>query len=406
MSVRKRVWTTGGKERSAWQVDYKDNKGVRRSKTFALKRDAEAWAANAAHEVSRGVHTADSQSITVDKAIEEWLAARKGEGVESSTYNSYEAIARNHISPFLGKERLNRLTKPMIEQFKKDLIAGRTRPQAIRALNHLSMIITEAERSGHVAQNVARGVKVTKNSRDAVELEIPSPDEVRLLISGAGPELRAFVMMAALAGLRASELRGLQWRDIDLVKKTVRVTRRADYLGKLGSPKSAAGRRTIPLAPKLVAELEVWKKRCPGSLLNLVFPSPRGSIWSYKNLTERAYFPLQVELGVSVPKIDRADGLPLWDEEGNEIREAKYGLHALRHAAASLWIHQGIDLIRLKGWMGHAHVQTTIDTYGHLLHDHVADADLILRAERALFPPETPTENDGNENVATRMQHA
>lgn len=386
MSIRKREWTTpAGRKRSAWQVDYKDSQGARRSKQFDLKRDAEAWLTNTAHEVSRGVHTADSQSITVDQAIVEWLAARKADGVEGGTYVAYEAIARNHISPLLGSERLNRLTKPMIEQFKKNLLASRTRPQATRALTHLSMIITEAERMGHVAQNVARGVKVTRNSRDEVELQIPSPEEVRRLIDGAGPELRAFVMMAALAGLRASELRGLKWPDIDFVGRTVKVSRRADYLNKLGSPKSAAGRRKIPLAPRVIEELSGWKERCPASYLDLVFPSPRGKIWSYKNLTERAFFPLQVQLGISVPKLDPNDGLPIWDEDVNEVCEAKYGLHALRHAAASLWIHQGIDLMRLKAWMGHAHVQTTIDTYGHLLHDHVADAELILKAEKALF---------------------
>lgn len=386
MSIRKREWTTeDGQPRSAWVVDYRDNQGKRRSKQFDLKRKAEAWATAAKHEVSKGIHTADSQSITVDQAITEWLASRRADGVENSTYAAYVSLARRHISPFLGGERLNRLTKPIVEQYKKRLLVERTRPQATRALNHLAMIISEAERMGHVAHNVARGVKVTKNSRDEVELAIPSPAEVRRLIEGAGPELRAFVMTAALAGLRASELRGLFWTDVDLSAKTVKINRRADYANKLGSPKSAAGRRNVPLSPRLVAELREWKLRCPPTLLGLVFPSPRGHIWTYKNLTERAYFPLQVQLGLTVPKVDPADGLPLWDDDGNAIVEAKYGLHALRHAAASLWIREGIDLMRLKAWMGHAHVQTTIDTYGHLLHDHVADAELIARAEVALF---------------------
>jgi hypothetical protein len=35
--------------------------------------------------------------------------------------------------------------------------------------------------------------------------------------------------------------------------------------------------------------------------------------------------------------------------------------------------------------MGHAHIQTTLDTYAHLMHDHVADSELIAKAEAALF---------------------
>lgn len=56
-----------------------------------------------------------------------------------------------------------------------------------------------------------------------------------------------------------------------------------------------------------------------------------------------------------------------------------------RHAAASLLIRQVIDLMGLKAWMGHAHFQTTLDTYGHLMHDHIADAKLIAWAELSDF---------------------
>jgi integrase len=44
MSIRKRVWTTGGgEEKTAWVVDYTDQHGKRRLKTFAKKKDAEAF---------------------------------------------------------------------------------------------------------------------------------------------------------------------------------------------------------------------------------------------------------------------------------------------------------------------------------------------------------------------------
>lgn len=69
-SIRKRAWAVSGEQRTAWVVDYRDSGGVRRSKQFARKRDAESWATQAAWQVSRGVHTADSQSITVEKACE------------------------------------------------------------------------------------------------------------------------------------------------------------------------------------------------------------------------------------------------------------------------------------------------------------------------------------------------
>lgn len=386
-SVRKRTWTTPkGEQKTAWLVDYADSSGKRRAKQFTRKKDADAWLIQSGWEVSQGLHTPDRASATVEQAVELWLAAKKTAGVEGSTLSSYEPIARLHIIPLLGAEKLNRLTKPRIEQFKDQLVAARTMPQAIRGLSHLRMIIAEAERVGLVAQNVALGVRLIKSSRHAAEIVIPTPDEIRKLLAVATPAERPMLMMVVMTGIRASELRGMQWDQVDLKGRVLHITRRADENNKLGSPKSKAGRRKIPLAPSLVSELREWRLRCPPNLQDLVFASSKGAIWSYSNLMNRVWWPLLVRAGVSAPLVNPADGLPEWDEEtGAELVEAKYSLHAFRHAAASLWINQGIDLMRLKAWMGHAHVQTTLDTYGHLMHDHVADGALIARAEAALL---------------------
>ena len=61
------------------------------------------------------------------------------------------------------------------------------------------------------------------------------------------------------------------------------------------------------------------------------------------------------------------------DKEGNPIPKGKYGLHALRHAAASLFIEQGWTPKRIQTVLGHASIQMTFDLYGHLFKD--ADDD-------------------------------
>jgi integrase len=175
------------------------------------------------------------------------------------------------------------------------------------------------------------------------------------------------------------------WDDVDLVASTITIRRRASEACDLGPPKSKAGARTIPMSPMLALELKKWKLQCPASLLDLVFPSSEGKIWTYANLMRRHFWPMQVRAGVSVPVFDKNDGLPIWGDDGEQTMQAKYGLHALRHGAASLWIKEKIDLKRLKTWMGHASVQTTIDIYGHLMFDDVEDAVLMAGAEKRLF---------------------
>lgn len=96
------------------------------------------------------------------------------------------------------------------------------------------------------------------------------------------------------------------------------------------------------------------------------------------------FFPLQERAGLMAQKVDR-QGRPCADGKGVRIIKAKYEFHTLRHAAASGWIAQRIDLKRLQVWMGHESIQLTLDTYGHLLADQERDNELALEAIRDLF---------------------
>jgi integrase len=72
MSIRKRTWTTRkGETREAWIVNYVDGKGERHIKTFARKKNADAYHAEVTVDVAKGIHTPESRSLTVAKAAEQ-----------------------------------------------------------------------------------------------------------------------------------------------------------------------------------------------------------------------------------------------------------------------------------------------------------------------------------------------
>ncbi len=378
MAIRKRQWTApDGTPKQAWQVDYRDTAGKRRSKQFSRKRDAEAWQVGAAHEVATGIHTADRASITVGQAVELWTASAQARGLERATRDGYDTVARLHIVPLIGSERLSRLTQPRVEAYRDQLMQTRSRIQAARAVRALSRIIAEAQRRGLVAQNVAREVKVSAPGRDKAKVEIPSKVELRAMIDAASEDFRPFVLTAIFTGLRASELRGLRWTDIDLKKATVTVRQRADKFGVIGPPKSKAGYRTVPMPARLVSELREWKLRCPNGPLGLVFPNSQGGVAQYGHLLRRRFHPLQLKAGVA----DRVGE----DDEGKPILKARYGIHALRHAAASAWIAQRVDLKRLQTWLGHESIELSLGTYGHLIVDESADAAIMSAAQDELL---------------------
>ena len=387
-SIRKRTWITpDGTERQAWQCDYRDAAGKRRSKQFARKKDADAFATKAGYEVSQGVHTPDRESITVEQAGKNWLARGEREDLEPSTLAMYDQHLRLHIVPFLGAKRLNQLTKPMIEDYRDTLLdSGRSRAITRKILGSLSSLVKEAQRKGFVAQNVAEDVTAKRSSRDKVKVVPPSKEHMRSLLAAAAkarPMDEPLLLVLIFAGLRASEVRALPWSNVDLKRGLITVDRRADYKNVIGPPKSAAGRRTIPVGPKVIQALKKWKLRCPTSDADLVFPSEKGTPIFHNNLYLFFQEKLQIEAGICRPKLK--DGEPVVDGEGNAVMEGLYGLHDFRHAAASLWIAQRVDAKRVSTWMGHSSIQITFDTYGHLFAELEDDAAVVAALEAGVL---------------------
>ena len=125
MSVRKRAWTTSkGVEKEAWVVDYVDQTGKRRLKTFAKKKAADNFAATANVEIRAGVHTADSASMTIAEAGKLWIETGEQAGLERTTVDAYRQHLRLHIEPYLGNLKLSQLSAPMVREFEDKLARG------------------------------------------------------------------------------------------------------------------------------------------------------------------------------------------------------------------------------------------------------------------------------------------
>ena len=362
MSVRGRKWTTRkGEARECWVCDYRDQNGNRVVKAFAKKKDAVAYHAKVGHEVSQGIHTAPSRSIAVKQAAVDWLKFVEGEGRERSTVVGYQQHVNRHILPRIGAVRLGHLTTPRVNKFRDDLLGdGMSRAMAKKVLGSLKSLLRDAKRRGNVAQNVASDVSITLDKRHKrnlkVGVDIPTREEIKVIIDKAAGRWRPFFLVAIFTGLRSSELRGLRWEDIDFRKAELHVRQRADRWGVIGKPKSHAGERTVPIPPLVLNALREWKLKCPKGDGDLVFPNGAGKPENHANIVNRAFLPLQVAAGV----VTKA-GKPKYP-----------GLHSLRHFYASLCINRRVDgglelpLKTVQARLGHASIMMTADTYGHL----------------------------------------
>jgi integrase len=397
MSVRKRRWTTRtGEAKEAWIVDYIDNDGDRHIETFQRKKDADAYAQQVGVGMREGTHTPASKSPTVAQAADDWLRYIEGENRERSTLAQYRNHAR-HISARIGTVRLGKLTTPRINAFRDELLSGseqhppmKSRATARKVLTSLKSILQDAQRRGTVAQNVALSVKIGVAPREhnklRVGIDIPAPDEIRNImqvLNTSAPRLRPLLLTAIFTGLRASELRGLRWEDIDLKRSVVHVRQRADKYHEIGKPKSRAGERSIPIGPDLVTVLREWKLACPKGELGLAFPSPKGEIDQHSNIV-RKFTQVVRDVGL----LD-ANGQPKYT-----------GLHALRHFYASWCINRkedgGLELPAkiVQARLGHASIVMTMDRYGHLF-PSTDDGAELAHAERALMGNVVPLPTRG-----------
>lgn len=353
-TVRKRKLPSG---LVRWQASYVDGAGQRRAKLFERKADGEAWLTETRHDLARGLHTPGSVSPTVKQAGALWIRRCNEKKLESTTIKAYEQHCELHIYPLLGAKKLSELTAPAVNGFADRLREKGRSPEMIRrVVRSLGSIFREARRRGLSSVDPTAGIDLHLPGRDDPRPVAPTKAELQAIIAGATGRWRPLVLVAIFCGLRASELRGLRWSDVDLDAHQVHVTQRADASHKIGKLKSKSAYRSVPLPSIALNALREWKLVCPRGDLGLAFPNGLGKVESHSNLIGRGFGPIQVTAGVI-----------------SAMGAAKYGMHALRHACASLWIENGMNPKRIQKLMGHSTIQLTFDVYGHWFND--ADAD-------------------------------
>lgn len=375
MSVRKREWTTPkGEKKFAWVVDYADAAGKRRLKTFKLKKDADRFAATASVEVREGVHVADSASVTVEKAGAMWILSGENAGLERSTVQQRRTHLERHIIPFIGQLLLSKITVPVVREFEDRLrTEGRAAPTVKKVLTSLGSLLADACERGLATRNPVRDIRSSRKGRERrqekrqkgrleIGVDIPTPAEIKAFVAHLDGNWRPLLLTTIFTGMRASEIRGLRWQDVDFKRGEINVRQRADAYRNIGPTKSEAGVRTIPVPPIVINALKAHRLKQPNEF-ELVFANPDGGPRSHANILLRGLVPAMIKAGVTI--VDTENGKP--------IVKAKYsGMHALRHFYASWLINRkedgglGLPAKMVQERMGHASIVMTMDTYGHL----------------------------------------
>jgi integrase len=259
----------------------------------------------------------------------------------------------------IGDVRLNDITVRTIEDFLDGVIrAGRTRKTATEIKGSLSLFLQFAKREGYLGINHARDTKIEAHSgKRKAKIVIPTKALVFAIIDSATEEDAIAIMFSALTGLRASEQWAVRYKHIDFVRRRVTVETRLDAkTRKEGRLKSPAAYREVPISKKLLKALTTWRSKASAQGDNdLLFRDSSGHYVSHGNFKQFHFDNYYNKALERLPVDARKPPRPRW--------------HDLRHFAVSCWIHAGLNNKTVQTYVGHANIQTTMDTYGHLFPD-------------------------------------
>jgi integrase len=197
--------------------------------------------------------------------------------LKPSTVIGYEKNLKAHLLPRFGNWQLGAIDRAALIAFDQELARDGLSPATRNNIVvPLRTIIWNAIELG---KHQGRPDFPKLNKVQSKVFEPPSAVDVEAALAAADGHAKVAFGLAAFAGLRASEVIGLRWANVNLETGLLFV-REAMTHGIVVTPKSGH-QRAIPIAPPLQAILDEAKKR---STCQYVAPSGTGRPWSHGGL--------------------------------------------------------------------------------------------------------------------------
>lgn len=389
----------GSTETGPWRqrtklLDVRCNPTNNRGERAALKALA-AWRAELeAAEPGRAQEEAlrAAGELTASSTVSEHVGRlidtlEASKAIERSTAATYRRCAelidrganpkRYDPTPGLGSVALKDLTRPRVQAWANGLARAYGAVNVNKAVTLLRRTCREAVDSDLIAKDPTRGVKAPK--AEAADPNAIAPADVARLLADLDaprdrerPQTVVAMKIAIGTGLRRGEVCGLTWEDVDLEGGTLTVRRAVAGAGDAESyvkvPKTPKSRRTVPMPPKLVADIAEWRAEVEAECARagerfrptlFVCGEVDGSYLEPHQLW-RAYKRRVDRLGIV----------------GTRGRSPTF--HDIRHTYATMAVATGADVKSVSSLMGHADAAMTLNVYAS------ADAEAKRRAVERL----------------------
>lgn len=264
------------------------------------------------------------ESMTVEKAFERYIE-NKDAVLSPATIKGYKKIKNNHIED-IKSTYLSALTQEKVQRWVNALAKNHSAKTVKNAHGLLTAVLGEFYPS--------LTLRTTLPQKDAKQVNIPTEEEIKLILKDCkGKEIELPILLAIWLGLRASEIRGIQWSDI--VDGRLHICR-AMVDGEDGpevkKTKTVSGDRWIKL---------------PQYIIDLINATPRKNEFVVQ-LTGRAMYMRFYRMC-------------------NRLKIPHYRFHDLRHTAASISVLLGVPTKYSQQRMGHATDNMLRTVYEHTM---------------------------------------
>lgn len=293
-----------------------------KSFTAATKKEAERLAA--AYEPPEPRN--DVPDITVGQAIDSYIAM-KDAVLSPSTIRAYKIMRRSMLQSVTGI-LVHALTQADVQRAVNSDAASGKSPKSIRNAHGLL-------RAAVAVVRPELALRTTLPQKKKPDIKIPTKEEVDALLNAADPELANAIRLAAMLGLRRSEICALTWDDIGEGTLTVNKARvrssENEWVTK--PPKSYAGYRVLTMPDVLSQHFQM---RGTGPIFSF---KPDDISWRFASLQRKCF------------------------------GEVRYRFHDLRHYNASVMLALGVPNKYAMERMGHATDNMLKAVYQHTMKD-------------------------------------
>lgn len=325
---------------------------------------------------------AEAKNLSVNDLFEMWKRIKRG--LKDNTYSNYCYMYTEFVMPEFGRNKVAKLKRSDVRAFYNYLSEERglkaNTIDCVHTVLHqvLQLGVEDEYLRYNPSDNALRELKKAHaaDSEKRRALTLPQQELFEEFLRKPGQYNHWYPIFEVMlwTGMRVGEATGLRWEDVDFEKNEISVNHtlvyychrsdRNESVFAINTPKTEAGKRTIPMLPRVKEALLLEKK------FNEEFDITCNSVvdgytdFIFLNRFGEVY--QQSTLNKALRRIIRDCNFEVLDKhKGSEdpVLLPHFSNHYLRHTFTTRMVEKGMNVKVMQDILGHADAQTTMNIY-------------------------------------------